>query len=71
MHSVAKALDQTRPPRNLVLTGSYFGATVTSWKVDGQEKLFLSKKSSLDSTKPVSGMEVAEVGIPFSSLWSS
>lgn len=34
---------------------------MTSWKVDNKEKLFLSSKSSLDSSKPVSGMEVAEV----------
>ncbi|ORX34740.1 galactose mutarotase-like domain-containing protein [Kockovaella imperatae] len=32
-----------------------FGATVTSWKVDGEEKFFLSSKSSLDSSKPIRG----------------
>lgn len=40
---------------------SWFGATVTSWQVDGKEKFFLSSKSALDAGKPVSGMDVAEV----------
>jgi len=34
---------------------SYFGATVTSWKVGGKEKLFVSAKSALDSSKPIRG----------------
>lgn len=33
---------------------SFFGATVTSWKVNGQERLFVSSKSALDKSKPVS-----------------
>lgn len=41
---------------------SLFGATVTSWKVDGQEKLFLSSKSQLDASKPVSPGAIPEVG---------
>ncbi|KAL0637530.1 hypothetical protein Q9L58_003419 [Maublancomyces gigas] len=32
-----------------------YGATVISWIVDGQEKLFLSEKAKLDGTKPVRG----------------
>ncbi|ORY22621.1 galactose mutarotase-like domain-containing protein [Naematelia encephala] len=32
-----------------------FGATVTSWIVDGKERMFLSSKSSLDSTKAIRG----------------
>ncbi|KAG0133461.1 galactose mutarotase-like domain-containing protein [Tuber indicum] len=31
------------------------GATVISWVVDGQEKLFLSEKAALDGSKPVRG----------------
>ncbi|CUS08596.1 unnamed protein product [Tuber aestivum] len=31
------------------------GATVISWVVDGQEKLFLSEKATLDGSKPVRG----------------
>lgn len=41
---------------------SLFGATVTSWKVGGQEKLFLSSKSQLDASKPVSPGAISEVG---------
>jgi len=33
----------------------WFGATVTSWKVDGKEKFFLSSKSCLDASKPIRG----------------
>lgn len=32
-----------------------YGATVTSWKVSGEEKLFLSSKSHLDGSKPIRG----------------
>ncbi|CAG8475428.1 6810_t:CDS:2 [Ambispora leptoticha] len=32
-----------------------FGATVTSWKVSGLERLFLSKKAILDGTKAIRG----------------
>ncbi|KAK8845511.1 hypothetical protein IAR55_006226 [Kwoniella newhampshirensis] len=32
-----------------------FGATVTSWKSGGKERLFLSGKSALDSSKPIRG----------------
>ncbi|KAJ3027749.1 UNVERIFIED_CONTAM: hypothetical protein HDU68_003194 [Siphonaria sp. JEL0065] len=33
----------------------FFGATVTSWKVNGTEKLFLSSKAVLDGSKAVRG----------------
>lgn len=39
----------------LTLTPSFFGATVTSWKVDGQERLFLSKKAHLDGSAAIRG----------------
>ncbi|KAJ1959907.1 hypothetical protein IWQ62_004426 [Dispira parvispora] len=32
-----------------------FGATVTSWKVHGQERLFLSRLSDLEGNKPIRG----------------
>ncbi|RPA71278.1 aldose 1-epimerase [Ascobolus immersus RN42] len=32
-----------------------YGATVTSWKVDGEEKLWVSEAAKLDGTKPVRG----------------
>ncbi|KAJ6084126.1 hypothetical protein N7486_010926 [Penicillium sp. IBT 16267x] len=32
-----------------------YGATVTSWKVSGQEQLFLSEKAHLDGSKPIRG----------------
>ncbi|KAJ5810196.1 uncharacterized protein N7503_002414 [Penicillium pulvis] len=32
-----------------------YGATVTSWKANGQEQLFLSKKAHLDGSKPIRG----------------
>jgi D-hexose-6-phosphate mutarotase len=44
-----------------IADNSLFGATVTSWKQDGKERLFLSSKSSLDSSKPVSNEGIAEV----------
>ena len=40
---------------------SLLGATVTSWKVGGKEKFFVSTKTATDSSKPVSGVEPAEV----------
>ncbi|WRT63744.1 uncharacterized protein IL334_000667 [Kwoniella shivajii] len=32
-----------------------FGATVTSWKAGGKERLFVSSKSALDGSKPIRG----------------
>ncbi|EIW68037.1 hypothetical protein TREMEDRAFT_69533 [Tremella mesenterica DSM 1558] len=32
-----------------------FGATVTSWKVEGKERLFVSSKSALDGSKAIRG----------------
>lgn len=32
-----------------------YGATVTSWKANGQEQLFLSEKAHLDGSKPIRG----------------
>ena len=53
------------PPLSLITPRythtSLFGATVTSWKVNGQEKLFVSSKSALDASKPVSPDAIPEV----------
>lgn len=38
-----------------VPSNSYYGATVTSWKVKGEEKLFLSGKAHLDGSRPLRG----------------
>lgn len=35
-------------------SSSLYGATVTSWKVNGTERLFLSSKATLDGTAAVS-----------------
>ncbi|KAI9207985.1 galactose mutarotase-like domain-containing protein [Polychytrium aggregatum] len=40
---------------NSSVTIFYFGATVTSWTVDGHERLFLSSKALLDSSKAIRG----------------
>ncbi|KAJ5631400.1 uncharacterized protein N7484_011500 [Penicillium longicatenatum] len=32
-----------------------YGATVTSWKANGQEQLFMSEKAHLDGSKPIRG----------------
>lgn len=48
-------------PNPTWLTPSLFGATVTSWKQDGKERLFVSSKSSFDKSKPVSSDGIAEV----------
>jgi glucose-6-phosphate 1-epimerase len=47
-----------------------YGATVTSWKVNGKEHLFVSEKAHLDGSKPIRGgiplvFPVCEI-LPFS-----
>jgi len=32
-----------------------YGATVTSWKANGKEQLFVSEKAHLDGSKPIRG----------------
>jgi hypothetical protein len=41
--------------RGLTRSGSYYGATVTSWVAGGKERLFVSDKASLDGSKPIRG----------------
>ena len=40
---------------NVVVTVHKYGATVTSWKIDGNEQLFTSSKAILDGSKPIRG----------------
>ena len=40
---------------NSSLTVVPFGASVISWIVDGQEKIFVSKKAVMDGTKAIRG----------------
>lgn len=42
-------------PSGESVTVYLYGATVTSWKVNGQEQLFLSEKAHLDGSKPIRG----------------
>ncbi|KAJ1672633.1 hypothetical protein EV182_006800, partial [Spiromyces aspiralis] len=45
----------TLPTRGVSVEVYLFGATVTSWKVNGVEQLFLSKQAKLDGSKPIRG----------------
>lgn len=42
-------------PSGESVTVYLYGATVTSWKTNGQEQLFLSDKAHLDGSKPIRG----------------
>lgn len=42
-------------PSGESVTVQLYGATVTSWKANGQEQLFVSKKAHLDGSKPIRG----------------
>lgn len=42
-------------PSGESVTVYLYGATVTSWKVSGQEQLFLSEKAHFDRSKPIRG----------------
>lgn len=42
-------------PTGQSVTVQLYGATVTSWKSNGQEQLFLSEKAHLDGSKPIRG----------------
>ncbi|EKM83872.1 hypothetical protein AGABI1DRAFT_110480 [Agaricus bisporus var. burnettii JB137-S8] len=44
-----------RHPKGATVEVLYYGATVTSWKVQGIERLFVSANASLDGSKPVRG----------------
>ncbi|KAJ3052387.1 hypothetical protein HK097_006345 [Rhizophlyctis rosea] len=54
-------VDTTNPDKLVLTAGAdsaevyYFGATLTSWKVDGQERIFLSKDAILNGTKAIRG----------------
>lgn len=42
-------------PSGESVTVYQYGGTVTSWKANGQEQLFLSEKAHLDGSKPIRG----------------
>lgn len=42
-------------PSGESVTVYLYGATVTSWKTNGQEQLFLSERAHLDGSKPIRG----------------
>ncbi|KAJ5090789.1 hypothetical protein N7532_009473 [Penicillium argentinense] len=42
-------------PSGESVTVHLYGATVTSWKANGQEQLFVSEKTHLDGSKPIRG----------------
>jgi glucose-6-phosphate 1-epimerase len=42
-------------PSGESVTIHLYGATVTSWKANGQEQLFVSEKAHLDGSKPIRG----------------
>lgn len=42
-------------PTGESVTVHLYGATVTSWKVNSQEQLFLSENAHLDGSKPIRG----------------
>ncbi|KAJ5376749.1 hypothetical protein N7509_013635 [Penicillium cosmopolitanum] len=42
-------------PSGESVTIHLYGATVTSWKANGQEQLFVSQKAHLDGSKPIRG----------------
>lgn len=42
-------------PSGESVTVQLYGATVTSWKANGQEQLFVSQKAHLDGSKPIRG----------------
>ncbi|KAI2792385.1 hypothetical protein POX_b02422 [Penicillium oxalicum] len=53
--SVQDGLIEASLPSGESVTVYLYGATVTSWKANGQEQLFLSQKAVLDGSKPVRG----------------
>lgn len=42
-------------PSGESVTVYLYGATVTSWKANGQEQLFMSEQAHLDGSKPIRG----------------
>lgn len=42
-------------PTGQSVTVHLYGATVTSWKANGKEHLFMSERAHLDGSKPIRG----------------
>ena len=53
--SIKDATIEASLPSGESVTVYLYGATVTSWKANGQEQLFLSEKALLDGSKPIRG----------------
>ncbi|KAJ5895127.1 hypothetical protein N7495_006818 [Penicillium taxi] len=53
--SVKDGIVEVTLPSGDSLTIHQYGATVTSWKSQGQEQIFLSQKALLDGSKPIRG----------------
>ncbi|KAJ6104573.1 hypothetical protein N7523_010893 [Penicillium sp. IBT 18751x] len=53
--SIQDATIEASLPSGESVTVYLYGATVTSWKANGQEQLFLSEKAHLDGSKPIRG----------------
>jgi hypothetical protein len=53
--SIKDATIEASLPSGESVTVYLYGATVTSWKANGEEQLFLSEKAHLDGSKPIRG----------------
>ncbi|KAJ5465017.1 uncharacterized protein N7458_000703 [Penicillium daleae] len=53
--SVQDGIIEASLPSGESVTVYLYGATVTSWKSNGQEQLFMSKTAHLDGSKPIRG----------------
>ena len=53
--SIKDATIEASLPSGESVTVYLYGATVTSWKANGEEQLFLSEKALLDGSKPIRG----------------
>lgn len=53
--SIQESTVEASLPSGESVTVQLYGATVTSWKANGQEQLFVSEKAHLDGSKPIRG----------------
>ena len=53
--SVMKKIELKHGTANSSVTVIPFGATITSWKIDGQEHIFVSKNAIMDGSKAIRG----------------
>ena len=55
MSNPMKKIELKHGKENASLTVVPFGATIISWIVEGQEKIFVSKKAIMDGSKAIRG----------------